>query len=312
METQRILVTGGAGFIGSHLVEALLEQGASVVVLDDLSTGRRDNVPTDARLKFIQGDVVDEAAVREALSGCTSFVHLAAVASVERSVSDPLGTNRTNLQGTIQLLQQAANLGVARGLYASSAAVYGNATALPLDESAGAYPMSPYAADKLAGEHYLAHFHRSGRLNATAFRFFNVYGPRQDPRSPYSGAISIFLDRAVGGLPIRVFGDGHQTRDFIYVSDVVEALIAVLKLRTRPQEMPVYNVATGAATSLLDVLRSLANLPDVRLPLQVGHEPERAGDVRHSLGDNRKLIAASQWRPQVSLDEGLARLRAAL
>lgn len=306
----RVLVTGGAGFIGSHMVAALLARGASVSVLDDFSTGKRANLPADGDLTVTEGDVADPAAVEAALSGCDAFVHLAAVASVERSVREPLVTHRTNLQGSIQLFDEAARQGVRRGLYASSAAVYGDSAALPLAESEPPRPLTPYAADKLAGEHYLAYYHRGGRLNATAFRFFNVFGPRQDPSSPYSGVISIFLDRARRGAPLTVFGDGLQTRDFVYVGDVVNALMAALAVRAGPREMPVYNVARGERVSLLDLLDAIGRLDGIAGPLTVSHAAAREGDIRHSLADTARLREALGWEPRTPLLAGLAAILA--
>jgi len=307
----RVLVTGGAGFIGSHLVGLLLEQGHEVTVLDDLSTGKRENLPRDARLRLLVGDLTDQAALEEALAGQEAFVHLAAVASVEASVRDPVATHRTNLEGSVRLFDLAARLGVRRALYASSAAVYGDNPALPLSEGAEKRPLSPYAADKLAGEHYLSHFHRAGHLRGTAFRFFNVFGPRQDPSSPYSGVISVFLDRAARGAPITVYGDGEQTRDFVYVGDVVRALAQAL---TAPAagaaELPVFNVGRGAQVSLLQLLDVVGRLPGVGR-LAVSHAEPRQGDIRHSLADVTRLRATG-WEPLTSLEEGLRATYASL
>lgn len=301
----RVLVTGGAGFIGSHLLRALLNRGHEVVVLDDLSTGKRENVPASPQVSLLTGDVADPATVSAALDGCEAFVHLAAVASVERSVQEPLVTNRTNLQGSIALFTEAARQGVRRGLYASSAAVYGDASTLPLSEAAPLRPLTPYAIDKLAGERYLAHYHRSGSLDGTAFRFFNVFGPRQDPSSPYSGVISIFLDRARRGAPITVFGDGRQTRDFVYVEDVVRAMLRALERDARPEELPVYNVARGEGVSLMGLLDLVGSLSGVTTPLAVSFGPARLGDIRHSLADTSRLRAELGWSPTTSMREGL-------
>lgn len=305
----RVLVTGGAGFIGSHVVRALLARGAHVNVLDDFSTGKRENLPASDDLRVIEGDVADPSAVRSALEGRDAFIHLAAVASVELSVREPLATHRTNLEGSIQLFEAAARLGVRRGLYASSAAVYGDYANLPLATTEAPRPLSPYAADKLAGEHYLAFYHRGGRLNATAFRFFNVFGPRQDPASPYSGVISIFLDRARRGAPITVYGDGEQTRDFVYVGDVVAALLAALDRQGdgagAPPELPIYNVGRGERVSLLQLLATIERLPGIQAPLTVSHGPAREGDIRHSLADATPLRTVLEWRPRTSLADGL-------
>jgi UDP-glucose 4-epimerase len=310
----RVLVTGGAGFIGSHVVRALLARGAHVNVLDDFSTGKRENLPASDDVEVIAGDVADPDAVRAALEDRDAFIHLAAVASVERSVQEPLATHRTNLEGSIQLFEAAARQGVKRGLYASSAAVYGDSTNLPLATTEAPRPLSPYAADKLAGEHYLAFYHRGGRLNATAFRFFNVFGPRQDPASPYSGVISIFLDRAQRGAPITVYGDGEQTRDFVYVGDVVAALLAALDRQgvgpDAPPELPVYNVGRSERVSLLALLATIEKLPGVRSPLAVSHGPARQGDIRHSLADSTPLRTALGWQPRTALADGLAAILA--
>lgn len=305
MGRMKVLVTGGAGFIGSHLVAALLDRGDAVVVLDDFSTGKEANLPDSPDLDVVVGDVAHAEAVRKALGGCTGFVHLAAVASVELSVREPVATNRTNLQGSVQLFEEAAKLGVRRAVYASSAAIYGDATALPLSEGVPPRPLTPYAADKLAGEHYLAYFHRSGKLDATAFRFFNVFGPRQDPTSPYSGVISIFLDRARRAEPITIFGDGLQTRDFVYVGDVVHALIAALDAAHRPAEMRVYNVARGERVSLLQLLEIIGTLPGLAAPPRISHAEPREGDIRHSLADITRLRTDLGWEPRTTLATGL-------
>lgn len=304
----RVLVTGGAGFIGSHLVELLLSRGDEIVVLDDFSTGKRTNLPTHPDLNVLEGDVAEVADVRAALAGCDAFVHLAAVASVEASVRDPVATNRTNLRGSIQLFEAAAQLGVRRAVYASSAAVYGDSQELPLQETASKRPLSPYAADKLAGEHYLAHYRRSGKLDGVAFRFFNVFGPRQDPSSPYSGVISIFLDRAATGSPITVFGDGKQTRDFIYVGDVVAALAqALIRVDDDPlDELPVFNVGRGESVSLLQLLDLVGSLDGVEAPLQVSFGPPRQGDILHSLSNVENLKERFDWEPRTALRDGLA------
>src|SRR5690554_2860367 len=300
----KTLVTGGAGFIGSHLVRRLLELDHKVRVLDDLSTGSLDNLPVDPSLELVVGHIADKDVVESALEGQDAFVHLAAVASVQASVEDPLGTHRTNLEGSIRLFETAARLQVRRAVYASSAAVYGDNPSLPLSETAEKRPLTPYAADKLAGEHYLAFFHASDQLDATAFRFFNVFGPRQDPSSPYSGVISIFLDRARRRQPVVIFGDGTQTRDFVYVTDVVDALVAAVEEPpARRDVMPIFNVGRGTQVSLLELLDTVQNLPGVeRLP--VTHEQARSGDIKHSVADVSALRATG-WQPRTSLGEGL-------
>lgn len=304
-----MLVTGGAGFIGSHLVRLLLSRGHAVTVLDDLSTGKLENLPAESSALRIQiGDVADPKALEAVLPRHDAAVHLAAIASVEASVQDPVGTHRTNLEGSIRLFDAASRFGIRRVLYASSAAVYGDNQSLPLNEASEKRPLTPYAADKLAGEHYLAHFHRSGALDATAFRFFNVYGPRQDPSSPYSGVISIFLDRARRGDPITVFGTGEQTRDFIFVGDVVSALASSLEDGSgTPALMPVYNVGRGQEVSLLQLIEQIGKLPGVE-PIRVLFGAPRQGDIHRSVADVSSLRATG-WEPGAELLEGLRETR---
>jgi len=302
----RILVTGGAGFIGSHVVERLLEEGREVTVLDDLSTGSLDKLPRAAPgLRFVRGDVADERAVRDALDGCEALIHLAAVASVQASMERPLETHRTNLEGSLRVFEGAAAAGVRRAVLASSAAVYGDVDALPLAEDGPTRPLSPYAADKLAAEHYLAHYHRSGRLPGVALRFFNVYGPRQDASNPYSGVISIFLERARRGAPVTVYGDGRQSRDFVYVRDVAALVTAALRHPVEA-EAPVYNVGRGASVSLLELIDTLGRLT---APLRVTHADPRPGDIRHSRADTARLLALAARLetapPSTPLREGL-------
>ncbi|CAD5379651.1 UDP-glucose 4-epimerase [Pseudomonas sp. OF001] len=306
MSDSLILVTGGAGFIGSHLADALLARGHRVRVLDNLSTGKRANLPLDnPRLELVEGDVADIGAVQAALAGCTAVAHLAAVASVQASVDDPVGTHQSNFIGTLNLCEAMREQGVRRVLFASSAAVYGqNGEGTAIDEETPKAPLTPYAADKLASEHYLDFYRRQHGLEPAIFRFFNIFGPRQDPSSPYSGVISIFAERALAGLPISVFGDGEQTRDFVYVADLVTLLVQALEA---PQvEAGAVNVGLDRATSLNQLLAALAdilgNLPPVT------HGEARAGDIRHSRADNRRLLARFVFSEPTPLRDGLARL----
>ena len=258
MKDKRILITGGAGFIGSHLAEHLLAAGNSVRVLDNLSTGKRENLPAHPQLEFVQGDIRDKRLVSESVHGMDAIVHLAAVASVQASVDDPVGTHETNFDGTLNLLEVARKERIRRFVYASSAAVYGDNTRLPLAEDEILNPLSPYAADKLAGEFYLRFYHAKYGIETTAFRFFNIFGPRQDPSSPYSGVISIFIERVSRGEPVTVFGDGRQTRDFVYVGDLVKLLAQALSgTQTAGQ---VINVGRGKQCSLLELLATLEKL----------------------------------------------------
>ncbi len=301
-----ILVTGGAGFIGSHLVDALLAAGQRVRVLDNLSMGKRNNLPLDnPALQFIEGDVADAQLVAQAVVGCDAVVHLAAVASVQASVDDPVATHQSNFIGTLNVCEAMRLHGVRRVVYASSAAIYGNnGEGVAIDEDTAKSPLTPYAADKLASEHYLDFYRRQHGLEPAVFRFFNIFGPRQDPSSPYSGVISIFTQRAQQGLPISVFGDGEQTRDFFYVGDLVELLMQALDAG-QVEPLPV-NVGWNQAVSLNQLLAEIGALC-AALP-QVTHLPARAGDIRHSRADNARLQAQYQLPSQTPLRDGLARL----
>jgi UDP-glucose 4-epimerase len=301
-----ILVTGGAGFIGSNLVDALLARGYAVRVLDNLSTGKRENLPQDARVELIVGDVADAECVRLAMQGCRAAVHLAAVASVQASVDDPFGTHQSNLIGTLNLCEAMREAGVKRVLFASSAAVYGNnGEGQAIDEDTPKAPLTPYAADKLASEHYLDFYRRQHGLEPVVFRFFNIFGPRQDPSSPYSGVISIFTERAQKGLPIAVFGDGEQTRDFVYVGDSVEVLVQALE---SPEVVEgAVNVGLNQATSLNQLLEAIGDVLG-GLP-EVNYQAPRSGDIRHSRANNARLLQRYRLpEPPTSMREGLAKL----
>lgn len=298
------LVTGGAGFIGSHLVDALLGQGHRVRVLDDLSTGKRENL--DPRAELIVGDVADAALVRSAIDGADGCFHLAAVASVELGNRDWLGTHRTNLTGAITIFDAARRAradGPIPVVYASSAAIYGDTTALPIGEGTPARPLSAYGADKLGCELHGRVAWHVHRVPNTGFRFFNVFGPRQDPGSPYSGVISIFFDRIGRGAPITVFGDGMQYRDFVYVGDVVRALLLGME-RVRGYDL--FNVCTGRSTTLLDLAGAIGRVFD-RSP-DIGFGPPRLGDIRESLGDPAAARDALGFEATTLLKAGLRRM----
>ncbi len=301
-----ILVTGGAGFIGSNLVDALLVRGYAVRVLDNLSTGKPENLPQDTRVELIVGDVADADCVRRAVQGCRAVVHLAAVASVQASVDDPFGTHQSNLIGTLNLCEAMRESGVKRVLFASSAAVYGNnGEGHAIDEDTPKAPLTPYAADKLASEHYLDFYRRQHGLEPVVFRFFNIFGPRQDPSSPYSGVISIFTERAQKGLPIAVFGDGEQTRDFLYVADLVEVLVQALE---SPEAVEgAVNVGLNQATSLNQLLAAIGDVLG-GLP-KVSYQAARPGDIRHSRANNARLVQRYRLpEPPTGMREGLAKL----
>lgn len=299
------LVTGGAGFIGSHLCEALLSSGDTVRALDDLSIGRRENLP--AGVQLIEGDVADPGAVSNAVEGVAGCFHLAAIASVERAVVDWLGTHRANLTATITLFDAIRRLPTRIPVvYASSAAVYGDAATVPIAESSPCAPLSAYGADKYGCELHARVASYVHGIPTVGLRLFNVYGPRQDPRSPYSGVISTFCDRIRRGTPIDIFGDGEQTRDFVFVSDVVATMLAAM--RVQPAGASVFNVCTGIPTSVLDLARTIAELAGT--VSDISHKPPRAGEIRHSTGSPTLARAALSLTDPVALRSGLARVLA--
>jgi UDP-glucose 4-epimerase len=299
----RALVTGGAGFIGSNLVDALVARGDDVVVLDDLSSGSADDVHDRARL--IRGDVADETTVAGAIEGCDVAFHLAAHRSVQRSVEHPLQTDRVNTGGTLAVLAAAHAAGVCRVVTTSSSSVYGGAAPVPTPESAPLFPRSPYAVSKLAGEHYARVMGEISGLGTVVIRPFNVYGPRQRPDSPYAAVIPLFIDALRSRRPPLVHGDGLQSRDFTYVDDAVAAYLAAAAAPAARCVGRVYNVAGGAAHSLLDLLAVLGDILGVTVAPR--HGEARPGDVRHSRADLSSAARDLGWSPAVALAEGLAR-----
>ncbi|MGK9065811.1 NAD-dependent epimerase/dehydratase family protein [Stutzerimonas chloritidismutans] len=308
MDRSPVLVTGGAGFIGSNLVDALVARGYRVRVLDNLSMGKRRNLPTSECVEFIEGDVADAHLVRHAVQGCCAVVHLAAVASVQASVDDPVATHQGNFVGTLNVCEAMRDAGVRRVVFASSAAIYGNnGEGKAIDEDTPKAPLTPYAADKLASEHYLDFYRRQHGLEPAVFRFFNIYGPRQDPSSPYSGVISIFTERARKGLPITVFGDGEQTRDFLFVGDLVELLVQAIE--QDKVEVGAVNVGLNRATSLNQLLAAVGEVIGGLPP--VSYQAARSGDIRHSRADNSRLLARYRLpEPVTEMRDGLAQLLA--
>ncbi|KJZ63292.1 NAD-dependent epimerase/dehydratase family protein [Pseudomonas fluorescens] len=306
MTADRILVTGGAGFIGSHLVEALLESGYSVRVLDDLSSGKLSNLPIDrCHLTLVVGDVADAPTVERAMKDCNAVVHLAAVASVQASVDDPVATHRSNFVGTLNICEAMRQAGVRRVVYASSAAIYGNnGEGMAITEDTPKNPLTPYAADKLASEHFLDFYRRQHGLEPVILRFFNIYGPRQDPSSPYSGVISIFSERAQKKLPITVYGDGEQTRDFVYVNDLVKVLVQAVA-ESKPIIEPV-NVGFNRSTSVNELVATLSEL--LGRPVTLNHDVPRSGDIKHSRADNRRLLERFSLSTPTCFAEGLGQL----
>jgi UDP-glucose 4-epimerase len=301
------LVTGGAGFIGSHIVQTLLEQGTSVRVLDNFSTGKRENLEgltqrfDRTQLEILEGDVRDASRVEEAVRGVEVIFHEAAFVSVPQSVQEPQTCFDVNIKGTSLLFDSARQAGVRRAVVASSAAIYGNADSLPLVEETPPQPMSPYAVSKRVKEMYAELFTASYGLEVVALRYFNVYGPRQRPDSMYAAAVPIFARRLLDGKPVTIFGDGGQTRDLINVRDVVRANLIASKHRNAPGK--IFNICTGVETRLLDLLAVMYEL----LPNTPPHEfaAPRAGDVYRSVGSPQKAVNAIGFRAEVSLVDGL-------
>jgi UDP-glucose 4-epimerase len=299
----RLLVTGGAGFLGSHLVDALLAQGHAVRVLDDLSSGRRENVRRE--VEFIYGDVTTAAAVEQALEGVEACFHLAAIASVVRSGCEWLRTHEVNLTGTIHIFERVRKWRSRRTIpviYASTAAIYGDSDLVPLGEQRPATPLSAYGADKYASE---LHARIAGSVHGiptVGLRFFNLYGRRQDPQSPYSGVITIFADRLARGEPIEIFGDGQQVRDFTYVGDAVSALCRALPVAN--VGAPVFNVCTGKGTTVQALAEKMAAL--YRTELFAVHRPARSGEVRVSIGDPALAARQLGFTAETALAAGLA------
>jgi nucleoside-diphosphate-sugar epimerase len=296
------LVTGGAGFIGSHIVHALLARGDSVRVLDNFSTGTRQNLAEfKQQIEIIEADLRDRQLVIEAVRDVDYIFHQAAFVSVPQSMSEPTKCLDVNVQGTATLLEAAREAGVRRVVMASSAAVYGDSRALPLDEDALLHPLSPYAASKRIDEIYAQLFTDAFGLQAVALRYFNVFGPRQRPDSQYAAAVPIFIRRMLDGKPITIFGDGGQTRDLIYVGDVARANLLVAEHPAAPGQ--VFNICTGQETRLLDLIAVLARLfPGAPEPI---FSDPRPGDIYRSVGDPAKARELLGFEAQSSLAEGL-------
>jgi UDP-glucose 4-epimerase len=300
----KVLVTGGAGFIGSHLVEGLINAGHDVRVLDNFFSGREENLRSFRRdIEVQRGDCSDPRAARKAVKGIEVVYHEAAVPSVARSVDDPLRSHTANGTATLQMLVAAREAGVRRFMFAGSSSVYGNTRELPKHEGMKPSPLSPYAIEKLAGEHHVRAFAHLYGMETLTLRYFNVFGPRQDPSSPYSGVISLFTTALLTGRTPVFYGDGRQSRDFTYVANVVDANLRALEVPTLKGES--VNVATNRAITLRELLAELAGL--LGAPGRAEHRPVRAGDVRHSLADIRAARKLLGYRPSVDFETGLAR-----
>jgi len=301
---RQALVTGGAGFIGSHLAEALVDVGCRVVVLDNLSSGSPTHLARiDQQIRFVKADIRDFQSVNAAADGCDAVFHLAAVVSVPLTVQEPVSSAMVNDLGTLHVFEAARRSGARCLLFASSSAAYGDAPQQPKTEAMIPDPLSPYAVQKIAGEHYARVYQHLFGIKATSLRFFNVYGPRQDPGSPYSGVISIFMDRACRDRTPTIYGDGNQSRDFIYVEDVVRACMDVAA--SADTSGLTLNVGTGRSTTIAELWQVIGRLSGcTRTP---EYAAARDGDVRHSLAQIERLRSITGFSPQVALEEGLVR-----
>ena len=297
------LVTGGAGFIGSHLAEELDRRGERVRVADSLITGHRENLAHLERIEFLEGDLADLDVARAATAGADYVLHQAAIPSVPRSVQDPIASNRANIDATLNVLVAARDAGVRRVVYAASSSAYGDTPTLPKREDMPAQPLSPYALQKLVGEQYMKLFTDLYGLETVTIRYFNVFGPRQDPRSPYSGVISLFANALLDGRAPLICGDGEQTRDFTYVANVVDGVLRACQAEGASGRL--FNVATGGRISINRLYETMARLVGVSIEPEYG--APRAGDVRDSQADISRAQQVLGYRPLVSFEEGLAR-----
>ena len=300
-----VLVTGGAGFIGSHLVEALLKQGRRVRVVDDLSTGYRTNLDhLGGAYDWIEGDLADFEVAKRAAEGVDYVFHQAAIPSVPRSVREPLLSHASGPTATLNMLEAARLAGAKRFMFAASSSAYGDTEELPKHEAMLPKPLSPYAASKLAGEHYVEVYARTMGLDGISLRYFNVFGPRQDPSSPYSGVISKFASVMADGQRPLIFGDGTQTRDFTYVQNVVEANLAAMRSET-PLQGTAVNVGTGRRVSLIELVGAINRVLGTHLEPEFA--PARDGDVRDSLASLDRVRAVLGYEPAIEFADGLAR-----
>jgi nucleoside-diphosphate-sugar epimerase len=295
----RYLVTGGAGFIGSHIVDRLRARGDEVRILDDFSSGKRENVPQG--VEVVEGSVADLETAHRAVAGCDFVIHQAAIPSVPRSVKDPVSSNRANVDGTLNMLVAARDTGVKRLVFAGSSSVYGESAVLPKREDMRPAPLSPYALQKLIGEQYCQMFTRLYGLETVTTRYFNVFGPRQQPGSPYSGVISLFIEALAQGKAPMVHGDGRQTRDFTFVGDVVTGVLKAAEAPGAAGE--VINVAAGGRISLTELIRNIQMV--LKTDVEPVFGPVREGDVRDSQADIAKARQLLGFTPTVPFDEGL-------
>jgi nucleoside-diphosphate-sugar epimerase len=300
------LITGIGGFIGSSLARTLLARGEQVRGVDNFSTGKRENVAEIAgRIDLREADLLDLDAMKHACEGVDYVLHQAAIPSVPKSLLDPVGGNRANVDGTVNLLVAARDAKVKRVVYAASSSVYGDTPTLPKHEAMTPDPISPYAVAKLAGEHYMISFYRCFGLETVALRYFNVFGPRQDPSSPYSGVLAKFITQMLRAEAPTIFGNGEQSRDFTYIDNTVEANLLACHAPAAQAAGKVFNIATGRRITLNETFRALQTLTSYSGPAQYG--AERGGDIKHSLADISRAEQSLGYRPTVDFEEGLRR-----
>jgi UDP-glucose 4-epimerase len=300
------LITGIAGFIGSSLARAIVAQGDRVRGVDNFATGKRENIQEILdRIDFCEADILDPDAMHKACAGVDFVLHEAAIPSVPKSVLDPLGSNRANVDGTVNVLVAARDARVKRVVYAASSSAYGDTPTLPKHEAMRPDPISPYAVAKLAGEHYMISFYRCYGLETVCLRYFNVFGPRQDPSSPYSGVLAKFITLMLRGEQPTIYGDGEQSRDFTYIDNVVKANLLACKAPAERVAGHVFNTATGGRVTLNEMFTLLHGLTSYKGDAQYG--PERGGDIKHSLADISKAETALGYKPLVDFKEGLRR-----
>ena len=300
---KKVLVTGGAGFIGSHTVDLLLAENIPVRVLDNLSSGHRSNLPdSHPLLEFVEGDITDRDTVKEVMQGVSHCLHLAAQVSVEASIEDPVNSAMQNIIGFVNIQDTAQNEGIERLVFASSAAIYGEPNEIPLPEDTQKLQLSPYGLEKQVNEEYADLYRRVSGFSSLGLRFFNVYGPRQDPKSPYAGVIALFVDRVSQGKSLSIYGDGQQTRDFIYVKDVARAIVAALTC----QFSGACNIATGRQITLLELIEVLSAITGNQC--EVSFESARDGDIRHSLANIERMHQELGISAQTTIEQGLTQL----
>jgi UDP-glucose 4-epimerase len=300
------LITGVAGFIGSSLARAVLSRGDQVRGVDNLSTGKRENIADIRdRIDFREADIVDLDAMHQACAGVDFVLHQAAIPSVPKSVLDPLGSNRANVDGTVNVLVAARDAKVKRVVYAASSSAYGDTPTLPKHEHMKPDPISPYAVAKLASEQYMISFYRCYGLETVCLRYFNIFGPRQDPSSPYSGVLAKFITQMLRGEPPTINGDGEQSRDFTYIDNAVDANLIACTAPAQKAAGEMFNVATGRRVTLNETFKALQGLTGYKGQPKYG--PERGGDIKHSLADISKAEAGLGYKPKVDFEEGLRR-----